>query len=151
MLAAVKGTDAGNLEGNVQSAATIEAQIYSIKKFVEAGFDVYPQLYNPNPSTLEDFLELMDSEIQNFSLRAHIGPLKLYGPNRERLSLEAEMQGIPAEDFISAKKKEWERNYADSCAVVDEYLWRTYGVGYKELPRPDIKLSVRRACRKFYK
>jgi len=34
----------------------MEAQKYSLKKIVSAGFDIFPQMYNPNPATLENFL-----------------------------------------------------------------------------------------------
>jgi uncharacterized Fe-S cluster-containing radical SAM superfamily protein len=142
-LTALKGSDNENLQSNVQSTATIEAQKYSIRRILKAGFDIYPQLYNPNPKTLASFLSEMDSEIDNFSLRVHIGPLKMYGPTRLRLELEAERLGVNAEEFVKSKEAEWSTNYEQSCEIMEGYLRERHGVGYKQLTRSDVKLALK--------
>jgi len=143
VLTALKGSDEENLQANVQSTTTMAAQEYSLRKFLKAGFDIYPQLYNPNPATLEIFLEDMDAKVENLSLRIHIGPLKLYGPNKQRLDFEAKARGIEPQVFIAQKKKEWDENYAKSCEVIDTYLRKTYGVGYKDVTRSDVQLKIK--------
>jgi len=142
VLTALKGSDEANLQANVQSTTTMKAQEYSLKKFLKAGFDIYPQMYNPNPETLGRFLTDIDSKIENLSLRIHIGPLKLYGPNKQRLEFEAKAREIDPQVFIAQKKKEWDDNYTRSCEVIDKYLRGAHGVGYKDVTRSDVCLKV---------
>jgi hypothetical protein len=85
----------------------------------------------------------MDSEIDNFSLRVHIGPLKMYGPTRLRLELEAERLGVNAEEFVKSKEAEWSTNYEQSCEIMEGYLRERHGVGYKQLTRSDVKLALK--------
>lgn len=130
VLAAIKGVSERNIKENVRADFKMEDQEYSIKKFLEAGFDSYFQMYNPNPNDLENYLEKMDEKIENFSLRVHIGPLKVYGPNKKRCK------------NIEKFEKRWNKNYRESCEVIDKYLRKNYGVGYKETPRPDVELEL---------
>jgi len=143
VLTALKGSDEENLQSNVQSTTTMEAQEYSLKRFLKAGFDIYPQMYNPNPATLRNFLADMDHKIENFSLRLHIGPLKLYGPNKKRLEFEARARGIEPQILIDKKKKEWDDNYTRSCEVIDKYLKEVHGAGYRDLTRSDVPLRIK--------
>ncbi|MBT3405378.1 radical SAM protein [archaeon] len=142
VLTAFKGTDERNIQENVQAMTSLETQLYSLKKFIGAGFDIYPQLYNPNPMTLKSFLERVDSEVENLSLRIHIGPLKLYGPNSERLKCQADQLGVDPGKFIADKKSEWDSNYSHGCEIIDGYLNDTYGVGYRDLVRSDVPLKI---------
>ena len=143
VLTALKGVDENNLQSNVQSKTTLADQEYSLKRFVEAGFEIFPQMYNPNPETLKEYLKRMDDVIENISLKIHIGPLKIYGPTSQRLSLEAKRLGEDPEAFINKHKKLWDNNYKRSCEVIDEYLRERYGVGYKETTRADVELSLK--------
>jgi len=143
VLTALKGTDEESLQNNVQSTATMATQLYSIKKFLFAGFDIYPQMYNPNPATLREYLEKTEKEIPNFPLRIHIGPLKIYSPTRVRLAFRAKKQGINPEEFVAEKQAEWDSNYKNSCQVLDDYLRKTHKVGYKEITRSDVDLTVK--------
>lgn len=143
VLTAIKGTDNQNLQSNVQAETTLEQQRYSLIRIIRAGFDAYPQLYNPNPLTLENYLENMDKEIKNFSLRAHIGPLKIYSPTEKRLTIKAQRLGINPQEFIARKKQEWDDNYRRACEVMNNYLWKHYGIGYKETTRSDITLKLK--------
>jgi|GEM_PF-981901 len=141
-LTAIKGTDEENLRSNVQSDTTMKEQLYSIKRIFKAGFDIYPQVYNPNPDSLWSYMEKMDRHIENFSLRAHIGPLKIYGPTTQRLTCEALRLGRVPEEFIAEKKQEWENNYNAGCEIMDLYLQENYGVGYKDTVRSDVELKL---------
>ena len=142
VLTAIKGTDEANLQSNVQSNATMKEQLYSIKRFLRAGFDIYPQMYNPNPDSLWSYLDKMDRHIENFSLRIHIGPLKVYGPTTQRLTHEEKRLGIAPEELIQRKKQEWDDNYKNGCEVMDSYLVENYGVGYKDSVRSDVPLKL---------
>ncbi len=142
VLTALKGVDEENLQSNVQSETTLADQEQSLKKFVNAGFEIFPQLYNPNPATLEAYLERIDSVIENLALRIHVGPLKVYGPTSYRLSLEARRRGVEEEGFIKKQKELWDSNYRRSCEVLDKYLREKYGVGYKEVTRADVRVKV---------
>jgi len=146
VLTAIKGVDALNLQENVQAKATMEDQLESIRRFLKANFDIYPQMYNPNPSTLRQYLERMDREIENFSLRIHIGPLKAgYGPTKKRLELEALALGKDKEHkekFIRSKAETWADNYNRGCEILDNYLLQSYGVRYKEITRSDVRLKL---------
>ncbi|MBN2459699.1 radical SAM protein [Candidatus Woesearchaeota archaeon] len=142
VLTAIKGTDPISLQDNVQSNPSMKEQLYSIKRFVNAGFDIYPQMYNPNPLTLWNYLEKMDRHIENFALRVHIGPLKIYGPTTQRLTHEANRLGIAPETLIAQKKQEWDDNYKNGCDVINSYLQEYYGVGYKNRVRPKVPLKI---------
>jgi uncharacterized Fe-S cluster-containing radical SAM superfamily protein len=143
VLTALKGVDEPNLQSNVQSMTTLSEQERSLRKFVESGFDIYPQMYNPNPNTLGNYLSRIDRIIENFSLRIHIGPLKLYGPNSLRLNLEARRRKINPDAYIQLKREEWTSNYERGCEVLDSYLKVRYSVGYKETTRSDVRLKLR--------
>jgi uncharacterized Fe-S cluster-containing radical SAM superfamily protein len=143
VLAAIKGVNEQNIQTNVQSTSTMEAQARSLRRFLAAGFDVYPQRYNPDPTALRAYLERMDQEFENFSLRAHLGPLKVYSPTTKRLILEAERRGEDPRQLIDKTKKQWADNYARGCAVIDTYLRERFGVGYKEVTRSDVEMKAR--------
>ena len=114
---------------------------HSISKFLRAGFDIYPQMYNPSPDTLEAYLQEMDSHIENFSLKIHIGPLKLYGPNKARITAEAIKRKVEPADLIKEMTSAWDHNYERSCEIIDTYLRERHGVGYRDTTRSDVRLK----------
>ena len=141
-LAGMKGCDSKNIAGNVQAEQTVTRQMNVIKTLVDCGIDVFPQMYNPDPATLRLFLELVDNfVIDNFSRRVHISPLKLYGPTRRRLELEADALGIDRSFNIDQSVEQWSNNYSESIAVLDAYLRDAYGIGYRDEVRSDVKLE----------
>ncbi|MBW3023095.1 hypothetical protein KY308_03250 [Candidatus Woesearchaeota archaeon] len=142
VLAAIKGISRINLQANVQSATTMEAQKYSLTKLIKSGIDVYPTAYNPDPENLEAYLKEMDDLVSCFSLRLHIGPLKVYGPTKKRLEAEARHKGIDPAVFIERTRKEWDENYKRSCEILDGYLRGKWEVGYRDITRAEIPLKV---------
>jgi hypothetical protein len=144
VLVALKGVDEKNLQENVQSLATMGQQEYSIKKFLRAGIDIYPQMYNPDPKTLNAYLKRMDGVIENFSSKIRIGPLNLYGPTKKRLTFQAQGLGLDPEQFIKLKKEEWDNNYKRGCEILDSYLRKHQGYGYKEITRADVPLVIKK-------
>ena len=150
VLAGIKGVTTENITENInvpgddgckEEVLTIEEQALALKKLVALGLDVYPQVYNPDPEKLWDWLCDMDAEIENFSLRVHIGPLNAdYGVTKARLTKEAVGLGIDPVEYIAYKKKEWDRRYQDSVKVIGQYLLDNYGLLYRETTRSDVKL-----------
>jgi uncharacterized Fe-S cluster-containing radical SAM superfamily protein len=143
LLVAIKGSDDQNMQSNVQSETTMEAQLYSLRKIIIAGLQVFPHIYNPNSDTLKHYLEEMDKRIENFSLRAHVSPLKIYGPTRQRLTAFAIRNGLDPEEFIRQKKTEWDGSYKKGVEIISEYLLKKFGVGYRDVTRSDVVLKVR--------
>ena len=84
----------------------------------------------------------MDTLIQGFSAKVHIGPLSVYSPTTERLTLEARAREIDPEKHIAARKKEWQERYERSCEILDRHLRLHHGIGYKAITRADIELVV---------
>ena len=144
VLVALKGVDEKNLQENVQALATMEQQEYSIKKFLNAGIDIFPQMYNPNPKTLGAYLKKMDGLIENFSSRINLGPLSIYSPTEKRLTSQAQKLGVNPEEFIRLKKEKWDENYKRGCEVIDSYLRQHQGHGYKEITRADVPLTIKK-------
>ena len=143
-LAGMKGCDSANVASNTQSNQTLMAQLQSLRRLVDFGLDVYPQMYNPNPATLSLFLEFVDNFLlRNFSKRLHIGPLKLYGPNRERLMREAEELHIERQRYVVGQEMQWQQAFQASEIVMDEYLQSRYRCSYKRTTRSDVALLLR--------
>lgn len=139
VLTAIKGTDSENICDNVQAKTNVDKQLYSMKRFLRAGFDIYPQMYNPNPKTLRSYLESLDSEIENASLRVHIGPLKPYRPTTNRLDARECCGGIGSKTQIAI----WDSNYKVGCEILEAYLQERHGVAYKEVTRSDVELKIK--------
>ena len=138
VLTALKGTDNLSLRENVQATTTLDEQKYSLHKFLDAGADIYPQMYNPNPKTLGIFLGDLEKNFPNISMRIHIGPLKVYGPTKKRLEAQARILGEDPEKYVAKITFEWDKNYDYGCNVLDAFLRGKHGVGYKDMVRSDI-------------
>jgi len=106
---------------------------YTFEKLTRAGIDTYPFIYAPNPKTVEKF---MDSGArmfgEGFYLKTWIVKLKLYGPEKERLS----RLGISSEDY----QKKLDSDFAASKEVMQNLIQKKYGLNYQAVPRTGIKL-----------
>lgn len=142
VLAAIKGVSAKNFEDSVQSYMTLEDQIFSIENLIEAGLDIYPQMYNAEPVDLPKYLETMDERIENFSKKIHVGPIKIYGPTEARLTLHAKTIGKEPKKLIAEKRAEWDYNYIESVKANEKHLMDNYQVHYKEIPRSEVRLKL---------
>lgn len=136
LLASFKGTDEKNFHENTSAdGKLLNEQVYTFKKIAKAGIDVYPFFYNPNPKTLEKFLERLAKEVgENVYLKSWVFPLKtLYEPVKERLS----KIGINAEDY--------ERKLTDNFKASEEkminILQKKFGLEYKKVLRAGIRLG----------
>lgn len=103
---------------------------------MKAGIDAYPFIYDPNPNTIEKFME-KGAKIfgDGFYLKAWISPLKLYGPEKERLK----KIGKNSEDY----QKELDDNFNRSKEVMQHLVHEKYGINYQAIPRTGIELKVK--------
>jgi uncharacterized Fe-S cluster-containing radical SAM superfamily protein len=145
VLVAFKGTDNENLQSNIQADCTIEDQIYSLKKFVKAGIDVYPYIYNPNPDTLSYFIDSLEQNFSDILPKIHIGKLNVYEVTKNRLRLMAIEQDTTYDELLAKYTKEWTSNYERSCEIMDELMIMKYGVAYKGMERPSIQIKLRQS------
>jgi len=143
VLVAFKGTDCIEMQQNVQAKFTIEDMIYSLEKFVKAGIDVYPYMYNPNPKTLETFIVMMEKKFENILPKIHIGKLNTYEPTKMRIRLLAPEVGKSYEELLAYYEEKWKDNFAKCEQIMDNLLHQGLGVSYKELERPGIKLKLK--------
>lgn len=136
LLCSFKGTDVKNFVKNTRANANPEYFyniFHSFEKFVKAGIDAYPFFYNPNPETLENFLEELARKFGDaVYLKTWVFPLKMYEPVRARLGEKA-----------SAYEREWSDNFKMAEEKMREILQRKFGVNYKKSLRAGIKLEVK--------
>ncbi len=136
VLVAFKGTSDASIKQNVQADCDVETQIYSLRKLVKAGIDVYPYIYNPDPSTLESFVKKLMDNFENILLRLHIVPLKTYTPTKNRIALIAKEKGLEPEKLLADYQAEWKSNHEKSCEILDKVYWERAGVHLRQVPRP---------------
>jgi len=143
VLVCFKGTDNEDVIHNIKSGCPIEEQIYSLKKMVAAELDVYPHIINPNPLKLKEFLERLEDEIENILLKLHIFRINLYEPNKERIRLMANEAGISYETGLKYFETEWTLRHQCAEDIMNNLLYKKFGVNYKEVERPGIRLRVK--------
>jgi len=132
LLSCFKGTDPANFSANTGAKPEFfDEQAYSFGKFFEAGINIYPHLINPNPETLEGFMEtLMEEFGEEILAMTHVFSLGMYGPVRDRF----EVRGLDPD----AVQAEWTDNSKRAEEILDTMLHKHVGVGYKETHRPDL-------------
>ena len=108
--------------------------MYTFKKIVKSAIDAYPFFYNPNPKTIEKFLEMLAKEAgENVYLKSWVFPLKIYEPVKERL----EKLGINAQKY----EKKLTEDFKASEYKMQEILKKKFGIEYKKSLRAGIKLG----------
>ncbi len=113
-----------------------EERWYTFSKFVEAGLDAYPFIYDSNPDTLTDFMEEGARRFGNgFYLKTRMFGLKLYGPEKERF---AKIGKNPDE-----QQKRLDDNFKKSYEILSDLIQKKLGVPYGAIPRTGIKLEVK--------
>jgi uncharacterized Fe-S cluster-containing radical SAM superfamily protein len=140
LLASFKGTDPKNFSHNVRvSPKLFEEQFYSFKKWLDAGVDVYPFLYNPNPASLGSFMDRFAHEVgEGAYLKTWVFSLKMYETVKARLRREAVMRGVDPDQYIRAYAEEWQRNYEESEKFMKALLLQKYGLPYKRFLRAGL-------------
>lgn len=144
VLVSIKGTTDDNLQSNTQSLMTIADQIEALKMFVEAGIDIYPCMYNPDASHLRQYMEMMEEIFNNFLLKTRVFQTKIYSPTRERIINIAEREGVdPDVWIINYFFRKWRTSYDNACEILDQLIYEKYGMRYKQIERPGIKISLK--------
>ncbi|MCL5018758.1 MAG: radical SAM protein [Candidatus Pacearchaeota archaeon] len=146
VLCSFKGTDTEsflkasgltNKDGtpNKEYAFLDDERWYSFDKLVRAGIDAYPFIYDPNPETLESFMEKGAKKFgDEFYLKTWIFPLKLYGPEKERM----EAKGLDPK----IEQKRLDDNFAKSKEIMQEIIYKKFGVNYQAIPRTGMELQL---------
>lgn len=145
LLVAFKGTSDESIRQNIQAVCSVEEQTYSLKKIVEAGLDVYPYIYNPDPGTFEGFIGDLQKTFPNILPRIHIGLLKMYTPTKQRITLLAQRYNKDPVELIAYYENMWKSNYEGSCKIMEALCLKQEGVHYKEIPRVEterVKVKV---------
>lgn len=138
---AFKGTTDENIMFNTQAKLTVDDQIYSFGKLVDAGLDVYPCIYNPDWNALPNFLDKLDENFNNASTRLRIEGLKWeYGPAQCRLKEMAKQENVDFEKMLNKYKLLEEENYNKSEEIMRERL-DAINLTYKEFDRTRHKIS----------
>lgn len=140
LLCSFKGTDRKSFlhaSGMREEYGFLEQERWdSFEKIIKAGIDAYPFIYDPNPETLESFMKQGASRFgDGFYLKTWIFPLKLYGPEKQRL----EKLGIDPEQ----EQERLDKNFGKSQPIIQNMIWNKFGLNYQAVPRTGIKLKVR--------
>jgi len=112
-----------------------EERWYTFSKMLRAGIDAYPFVYDPDPVTLESFMEKGAEKFgDGFYLKTWVLPIKLYGPEIERLK----RSGASPEAY----QKQLDFNFNASTEIMQRLIWRKFGLNYQAVPRTGPKLKV---------
>jgi pyruvate-formate lyase-activating enzyme len=136
LLASFKGTDLKNYSENTGTPISLaerllEEAIYSFKKYMDSGIDIYPFFYNPNPETLEEYLlKLNENCGKEIYRKSWVFPLKTYDVTKERLQKEAKRKGIDEKAYVSNCEEIWKSNF-EKC----EEIMRRINPEYKKILR----------------
>jgi len=152
LLCSFKGTDTEsflNATGMMPSeyAFLEEERWHTFEKYVKAGIDAYPFVYDPNPETLPYFLDDGANRFgDGFYLKTWILPLKLYGPEIERYAKKSRITLGDDKELRDKFKKEVQQNlderFAQSKEVMQKILWDKFRLNYQEITRPRVKLNA---------
>jgi uncharacterized Fe-S cluster-containing radical SAM superfamily protein len=134
LLSSFKGTDPENFARNTRSDPKLfEEQFYSFSKYLEAGIDAYPFLYNPNPQSLESFMDRLEREFgKEVCKRVWIFQIKMYDVPRDRLSKEAKEKSMETSEYIREYEKEWKENFEKSEEIMKKIMKERFGCLYKK-------------------
>lgn len=150
LLCSFKGTDPENYHESTgipleECDAFLKENIYTFKKLLDSGIDVYPFFYNPNPDTLEKFLERAAFEIgdDTFIRKSWVFLLKPYGPEKARLRQDAIKEGITEEEkiqeYIHNYCQKLEENFPKAEEKMREIMKKRFNEDYKLIMRPAIE------------
>jgi len=136
LLASIKGTDSKNYARNTSisiklAEKLVEETLYTLGKYVDSGVDVYPFLYNPNPETLEEFLDRMKEKLgKNIIKKTWVFPLHMYNVTKDRLRKITKKIGEKEEEYVKRYEKEWKENFLRA-----EEIMRKINPEYKKVLR----------------
>ena len=127
----------GNTVADKRYSFLDEERWYSFRKMVESGIDVYPFIYDPNPDTLEDFLDEGARRFgDGFYLKTWAFKLGSYGPAPQRyinLGLDPEKEQQKLDD-----------NFKKSEEILQDLIYKKFKLNYKAVPRSGIPLEIQK-------
>ena len=85
----------------------------------------------------------MENIFENFLLKTRVFPTKIYGPTEERLKNIAKKEDMEPGVVLNWFSRKWRINYIRACEILDQMLQERYGLRYKEVERPGIKISLK--------
>ncbi|MEM5879619.1 MAG: radical SAM protein [Candidatus Aenigmatarchaeota archaeon] len=137
LLASFKGTDPRNFVENTRAPEELfEEQFYSFGKFIEAGIDAYPFLYNPNPKSLEDFMDRFEREFgREACKKVWVFPIKMYDVPKTRLENEAKIRSLDLKAYVKEYEDLWSRNFTESEEIMRGVMKERFGLEYKRVLR----------------
>ena len=147
VLCSFKGTDAESFlkacgfvkkDGtqNINYSFLEKERWYSFEKLIKSGIDAYPFIYNPNPESLESFIEKGIRKFsENFLLKTRMFKLKLYDPEKERY----QKQGKNPENEQTRLNEDYEKSYE----ILDNLVQKRFGIPYGSTSRAGIKLELK--------
>lgn len=137
LLCSFKGTDPVSFSKATGAKPELhEIQFDTFYILTKAGINTYPFIYDPNPNTLEEFMEKAAKKFGDvFYLKTSIFRLKLYGPEKNRLK----HQGISIKDY----QKQLDENFRKSKEIMQDLIWKKFGLNYQAIPRPGLKFYLK--------
>lgn len=138
LLMSFKGTDKQRFYENTRvNGNMLDEQVYTFKKILKSGINenAFLFFYNPNPKTLERFLDRLAKEVgENVYLKSWVFPLSLvYEPVKERLG----KMGVNVQEY----EQKLTEDFAASEDKMGEILEKKFGLEYKKILRVGIKLE----------
>lgn len=141
LLCSFKGTDTASFlraTGLSEGYEFLEEERWkTFDMYVKAGIDAYPFVYNPDPDTLEAFMEQGARRYgEGFFLKTWVFPMNAqYEPPKARIKAKGQ---DPA-----AFQAKLDEAYERSNEVMQNLISRKFGINYKAIPRTGIELKVK--------
>lgn len=140
--AAFKGSSNENIEHNTQASLTVDDQIETLGRLVDAGLEVYPCIYNPDWKTFPGFLDKLESNFKDASKMLRVEAITWrYKATQKRIECMAAMNGVTAEEMLQQYEEEEKENY-DKCEEIMQFrLMNQYALPYKRFDRTQFKIE----------
>ena len=140
LLCSFKGTDKESFLKSIgmpeQFSFLEDERWHTFGKLVKAGIDAYIFVYGANPKTLEPFMKKGAGMFgDGFYLKTWIVKLKLYGAEKPRL----DRIGVNSDAY----QKELDENFQKSEEIMQNLIWKKFGINYQAFPRTGFKLKVK--------
>lgn len=141
VLVCFKGVDDLDIAYNTHSICNLSENLYSLRKLVLAGFDVYPHIINPYIGGFRKFLGILEENFENILPKLHVLKINVYEPMKERIRILCRGKDFEAE--LKRHIIDWNMRYLAAIDILNDVMNKKYGVDYKDISRPGIKLVAK--------
>lgn len=141
VLVCFKGVDDLDIAHNTRSICSLYENFYSLRRLIRAGFDVYPHVINPDPKGFRKFLGILEENFDNILPKLHILKINVYEPMKERIKVLN--RGKDFEASLVKYSFEWKKRYSAAVDILNDVMNEKYGVNYKDVSRPGIRLAAK--------